>query len=145
MIFTPIGFHKDLITAQNFPEESSVISVLVSKLCCPICWELLSILRPNDAFHVRDHHSTVYPVELLSWLPDDTVQEMLDRFTNFLSSEITTMIAEDRIAPKQGHLGTTSLESNSGLSVASDDSDQFDLAKGIWPNVIPFCSSRLTY
>ena len=125
-----MGSHKDLITvAQNFAEDPSVIAA--SKLCCPICWELLSILRPDDAFHVRGHHSTVYPVELPSWLPDDTVQEMLDRFTNFLSREITTMIAEDRIAQKQGHLRTTSLESNSGLSVASDDSDQFDLAKGI--------------
>jgi hypothetical protein len=46
----------------------------VSKLCCPVCWELLKILRNNDStdLYVDGHHATLFQVELPEWLPLDS-------------------------------------------------------------------------
>ncbi|KIM81780.1 hypothetical protein PILCRDRAFT_489866 [Piloderma croceum F 1598] len=46
--------------------------IAVSKRCCPVCWELLDILRDKcKQFHVCGRHSTLFPVELPSWLSED--------------------------------------------------------------------------
>ena len=45
--------------------------ISVSKLCCPVCWELLVLLGSeiplSESF--RGSHSTIHPVELPEWLP----------------------------------------------------------------------------
>jgi hypothetical protein len=75
----------------------------VSKLCCPVCWEFLKVLRkkfrPSDAsgtdpeiFCVRDHHDTFYLVGLPDWLPQDIVQEMVHRFKDILWRELLEVV-----------------------------------------------------
>jgi hypothetical protein len=85
-------------------------SIGISKLYCPACSHLLSILRGNsDIFAVRGQHSTVYQVELPPWLPIEVVKEMVSRFEGILKEEIRAMMNWGR---KVGHGGTDFQDSN---------------------------------
>jgi hypothetical protein len=90
----------------------------------------MDVLRgeKKDQFMVRSRHSTVYPLELPGWLPLDACQEMVNRFQKHLSLQLQTMALGHRNAStivgfKSMHRRTTSTESDSGLSVATDASD----------------------
>ena len=66
---------------------------MVSKRCCPICWELLDILRgETNPFRVRGRHATLFPVELPEWLSPQVVDEMITRFQEILYDEILRML-----------------------------------------------------
>jgi hypothetical protein len=66
--------------------------VSVSELCCPVCWELLTILTEETPLALRGCHSMIYPVELPKWLPSEVVDEMNERFQNHLRQEIEIML-----------------------------------------------------
>src|ERR1700733_7248554 len=69
-------------------------TVAVSKRCCPVCWELLDILRNKcKRFHVRGRHSTLLPVELPSWLSEECMDEMISRFKQIVRDELIDMMA----------------------------------------------------
>jgi hypothetical protein len=104
----------------------------VSKLCCPVCWELLGILNNlEDASRPLSFpgcHPVVYPVELPAWLPPNIVDDMTGRFLGHLRRELNIMVQgveqKDRNNQKKHH---ASHESESNISVASttrDDSDE---------------------
>jgi hypothetical protein len=93
--------------------------VAVSKPCCPVCWELLGILRgATDNFHVLGRHPIVFPVQLPSLLPRDIMEQMVARFKGFLHQEIIAMPPTFT----EGHSRKHSGQSISGLSIASDNS-----------------------
>jgi hypothetical protein len=110
-------YHKKLL-------HSDVISV--SKLCCPVCWELFKLLGLEESLSLRGSHSTIYPVELPSWLPSEIVEEMYKLFLNHLRQEIEIMLEGDSADPdseqpvqvtqRKGH---ASHESESNISIAS--------------------------
>lgn len=90
----------------------------------------MDVLRgeKKDQFMVRSRHSTVYPLELPGWLPLDACQEMVNRFQKHLSLQLQTMVLGQRnasniVSVKSMHRRTTSTESDSGLSAATDASD----------------------
>lgn len=102
----------------------------MSKLCCPVCWDLLSLLNDNGpplSSFPRCHH-IVYPVELPGWLPISIVEEMIRLYDAHLRRELIIMVedAEDRdsrrdvVIQKKGHV---SHESESNISVASTTRD----------------------
>jgi len=60
------------------------------------------------------------PVQLPLGLPLEMLQEMVTRFQKFLLTEIHTMMEKHQQHPKWKHTPHRSIESNSGLSIASD-------------------------
>lgn len=67
-------------------------SLAVSKLCCPVCWELLQVLRAEPfEFKARGYHTSLYPVDLPSWLPESDIREMNNRFWKHLRREFDTL------------------------------------------------------
>jgi hypothetical protein len=103
-------YHKKLL-------QSDMISV--SKLCCPVCWELLNLLGGDNRLSLRGHHLTVYPVELPEWLPHDIVTQMMGQFQKYLRDEVTTMLMKDeqKAANRRSH--HASHKSESAVSVVS--------------------------
>jgi hypothetical protein len=67
--------------AQNFDDSM----IAVSKLCCPVCWELLNILRNDGNFHVDGYHRILTQVELPEWLPLEIVMKLMARFKEILA------------------------------------------------------------
>ena len=69
--------------------SADVPELVVSKLCCPICWEFLQVLRGDSRdFNVRGYHTSFYPVELPSWLPEHVLTDMVKRFELHLRREL---------------------------------------------------------
>lgn len=66
--------------------------ISVSKLCCPVCWELLVLLGSEIPLSFRGSHSTIHPVELPEWLPYEIVEEMKKQFQKHLRKEIEIML-----------------------------------------------------
>jgi len=90
----------------------------VSKLCCPVCWELLKILRTDDStdFHVDGHHATLFQVELPVWLPLEIVVKLTAQFKKILLMQINTLHKQHPVHPS----------GQSGDSLSSDSSDGED-------------------
>jgi hypothetical protein len=92
--------------------------IAVSKLCCPVCWELLQILRgATEDFSVRGHHATMYPVELPPWIPDYIVFQMLARFQQYLIGELlklTVPATRHKLSPSLESINTDSSGSTDG-------------------------------
>jgi hypothetical protein len=98
----------------------------VSKRCCPVCSELLNILRDTKhPFRVRGRHPTVFPVDLPPWLPRDVLLQMIARFRCFLLDEIKTMMS-----PKLQHKRTSSEQSLSAMSNGSHMEDYVPVPDG---------------
>lgn len=74
---------------QNF--DNSIITV--SKPCCPVCWELIKILRNKKStnFYLDGHHKTLAQVELPAWLPLQIVEKLTTRFEEILLTQIETL------------------------------------------------------
>ena len=74
--------------------------IAVSKLCCPVCCELLEVLRTNDPsdtslqFAVRGFHFHVYTVVLPPWIRPQQKQQMVSKFQRYLGSELVAMVSE---------------------------------------------------
>lgn len=136
-IFFPGGMHCETVLAtlgKHFElslkgdDDANLIStsqkllrsgmISVSKLCCPVCWELLSMLNEENPLKLRGHHSTIYPVELPQWLPSQIVDKMNALFQNHLRQEIEIMLqgAEEGATKRNRHV---THESESNISVAS--------------------------
>lgn len=104
--------------------EHNVIGV--SKLCCPACWELLRILKDNydKQFTVRGFHTTVYPVQLPSWLPEGIVDEMVVRFKFHLRIALSLLAESKSMEAVRRNPGHRTRESQSNISVASTTMDE---------------------
>jgi hypothetical protein len=76
-------------------QESDRTAISVSKLCCPVCWELLAILRgDSQEFAVRGHHHTFYETDLHVSLPDNIIRRMVQRFELYLRRELESIMAK---------------------------------------------------
>jgi hypothetical protein len=82
--------------------------IAVSKRCCPVCWELLDILRGHSKrFHVRGCHITLFPVELPSWFSEDHVDEMISRFKQIVQDELVDMMVYVRTPSRPSDVDST--------------------------------------
>lgn len=72
--------------------------VSVSKLCCPVCWELITLLRvagPTESqkFDIRGCHPHIYPLVLPPWISDEIRNTMDARFLHYLGIELRQLMA----------------------------------------------------
>lgn len=112
-----------LTHAQNFGNST----IAVSNLCCPVCWELLKILRNDDSsdLYVEDHHQTLFRVELPDWLPPGIVVKLTARFKKILWSQIKTLIRRDN-----SHLLNNQSSRRRYLCISSDSEEgKLDVVK----------------
>jgi hypothetical protein len=72
-------------------------TIVVSKSCCPVCWELISIFNrraqdpKNDkvvSFTARGRHANLYPVDLPDVLDDDIKDELVTSFSIILLNDL---------------------------------------------------------
>jgi hypothetical protein len=90
----------------------------VSKPCCPVCWEVLKILRgESQELQVDAFHQTLTQVELPDGLPLDVVEGVTTRFEIILRDQITTMMSQK----KKQHIHHPSDQSGGGFSSDEDD------------------------
>jgi len=75
---------------QNFDNST----IAVAKPWCPVCWELLKILRNDTStnFHVNGYHKTLFQVELPEWLPLEIVVKLTVQFKKILLGQIKRMV-----------------------------------------------------
>jgi hypothetical protein len=103
-------------------------TLAVSKACCPVCWELLKILRnaASTNFHVDGYHKTLCQVELPEWLPLDVVVELTARFEKILLGQIQRMVkrhTSHQIHPSDQSTDCLSSHSEDGEYDADDTLD----------------------
>ena len=92
--------------------------IAVSKLCCPVCWDLLALLKINGEHPVvRGRHASLSPVDLPPWLPTGTVTAMVALYRNRLLKELVAMVSSKH---KRTYSDTPSLQSDGGFSLASN-------------------------
>jgi hypothetical protein len=100
----------------------------VSKLCCPVCWALLTLLGDEKPLSLRGSHSSVYPIELPDWLPHEIVDKMHKLFQNHLREEIIIMMNGPELEqPATRRNRHASHESESNFSVASSTNSAHNL------------------
>ena len=66
----------------------------MSKLCCPVCWELIHLLQERSGtqdYNVYGCHSTVYPLQLPPGLPIDVLVKMTEKFEGHLGCELSLL------------------------------------------------------
>jgi hypothetical protein len=101
--------------------------IVASKRCCPICWELLDILRgKTKRFRVRGRHATLYPVELPEWLSPQVLGEMITRFQEIIYDEILRMLkfeSLDNCPPSRQSISDLSTGSHTDEAPLQTDED----------------------
>jgi hypothetical protein len=66
---------------------------MVSKKCCPVCWELLEEMRGAESnLRVQGFHPILYAVELPGWLPTNIVENMVKRFEEHLRQALALTV-----------------------------------------------------
>lgn len=121
---------------QNLIQDSPPKTIAVSKLCCLVCWLLMIILRgDSENYKVRGYHTTVYPVELPNWLPEDILEKIVVEIEILLCNEITLMMREEAMIAQnskasvepssRSHGRNPSIESTSLMSTHSAESGVF--------------------
>jgi hypothetical protein len=101
--------------------------VSVTRLCCPACWKLLTILCEDEPpLSLRGCHTQVFALELPGWIPAGIVEKMNAHFQNSLRQELETMMSNEAEHEAQAETeakirqkGHFSHLSESNISVAS--------------------------
>ncbi len=77
--------------------------ISVSKLCCPVCWELLKLLGKEEelnaggghpVFSVRGCHSHIYPVVLPASISPKVRKDMVSKFLSYLGEELMGLVSK---------------------------------------------------
>jgi len=67
-------------------------SISVSRLCCPVCWELMRVLRKDsDNFQVCGHHNRLMLLDLPHYLPAEAVSAMVVKFRSYLANALKVL------------------------------------------------------
>lgn len=96
-------------------------TIAISKLCCPVCAELLKVLRGEDYVGTRGCHPNISAADLPAWLPLEVVKEMVARFQNHLCGALAHMLTHIHEPPARG----PSLDSTSAYSTTTDESADY--------------------
>jgi hypothetical protein len=83
-------------------QEANSDLIAVSKLCCPVYWDLMEVLRGDEAnkFRVQGRHSTMGPVALPPWLPLADSNAMVQRYRTYLREQISLLLRHDAEADR---------------------------------------------
>ena len=117
--------------------------VLVSKLCCPVCWELFQVLRREDT--VCGCHPIVTPIALPQTFPKHVSKVLVTHFRAHLSSQLHHLSSSGfsvselknghhRITSESGYSATSS---NEGATKISNASEQWLMVHAPGSKVVP--------
>lgn len=101
-----------LIFFQNLQEDM----ISVSKLCCPVCWELFEALNLDTK--IRGCHPTVTPVALPETLSLEISEKMVTRLRTLLDAQVNFFFLEGNDARRTQHSRN---ESETGHSTTSSN------------------------
>lgn len=124
-------------------------TIAVSKSCCPVCWEIITIFnRQNQeqgssvCFQARGRHPNLYPVDLPDILDEGIKDELLTKFSITLLKDLISLFEQDARAANAKRMRSESNVSQPesvtfGLFSSMDDStdmgssqtNQADVAK----------------
>ncbi len=77
----------------NIVQISDTNGFSVSELCCPVCWELIQVLKEEGLpFEVRRHHHTISPIDLPHGLSTHVLQKMVARFRRHLYQQLIYLL-----------------------------------------------------
>jgi hypothetical protein len=100
--------------------------ISVSKLCCPVCWELFDVLNKRDSekfrAKVRGCHPTVTGVALPETFPSDVSEVMVTRFRDILSGQLVDLLKDS--APRNPQHFRSESESNYSATSSHDGASQ---------------------
>jgi hypothetical protein len=85
-----------------------VFTIAVSKSCCPVCWEIVTIFKRRYQttqeqgsestpvyFNTRERHPNLYPVDLPDVLDESIKDELLTKFSITLLKDLVSLFDED--------------------------------------------------
>lgn len=139
----PIYFPSSLLNWLDLTQSLCSDRIGASKLCCPVCWDLLSLLKAkyfgNDkedeqGLIVCGCHPMLYEVELPRGLPLDILQDMVTRYEQKLYDQLFSLASKLRHEKMHNH--THSMQSDRSVnSTVSGSLDghvfKDDIAEGI--------------
>jgi hypothetical protein len=107
--------------------------ISVSKLCCPVCWELFKVL--DLVTEIRGFHPTVTPLALPDTFPPEIYEKMTARFRDVISFLLKSLLLDpdlDIITVKS--IGNRRNESETGHSAASsnESAPKYDSCNKFW-------------
>lgn len=78
--------------------------------------------EPEEIYSTRGRHSSLYPVELPSWLPSGVMNKLLQRFRTIAKEEVGKLILKHFSGSSiDTHRRTSSAQSDSAVSVDGED------------------------
>lgn len=126
--------------------------VAVSKQCCPVCWDLITLLRnsrgSSPRLAIRGYHPHIYPLVLPPCISDEIRAEMDSKFLGYLGSELVQLMTDIMAVPSSGatdvsksthrrqasNCSTFSQESSTTLcSVSSNSEGEFEDGEDYYP------------
>jgi len=94
-------------------QDSRVFTIAVSKSCCPVCWDIVTIFNEQTQeqgsdsepvrFNTRGRHCTLYPVDLPDFLDEGVKDELVRKFSIDLLKDLFSLLDEDAKATKPKH------------------------------------------
>ena len=105
-----------------------IILIVVSKLCCAVCWEFMDVMRGrHNIFCVRGRHPSLFPLELPVYTSPQVLREMITRFEEILHREIVTMMTstESDRAPSRQNISNSSTGSQRDDNPDPDEGRDF--------------------
>ncbi|KAF8330281.1 hypothetical protein F5887DRAFT_986545 [Amanita rubescens] len=132
MFYAAAKLVDDNAELLNITKKLNNVRIGVSKLCCPVCWDLLSILQnqrskkglPKNLF-VHGRHPTLHEVDLPDWLPSDVLTAMVNWYESKLYEGLCNLekMVESQ-TERRSHRRNPSGQSE--RSVKSDTSDNLE-------------------
>jgi uncharacterized protein YktA (UPF0223 family) len=122
---------------------------MVSKLCCPACWQLLQILgksdRPSTLFTVCGYYSVLYPIEMPVWLPEEVISKLIKFFQPMLVNLLKSMDIGHFHAYEKFKKVHRSQESESNISeMSAASSNILDGNKGLGSALDEFVHNQIS-
>ena len=82
---------------------SEKFAIAVSKLCCPVCWDIINIFNRQNKeqgssvrFQAHGRHPNLYPVDLPDILDEGIKDELLTKFSITLLKDLVSLFEADR-------------------------------------------------
>ena len=104
--------------------------ISVSKLCCPVCWELFKVLDLD--IKIRGCHPNVTPLALPETFSSDILNKLTESLRTQLAAQLRQMMDDKppRITPSQHRRN----ESETGYSATSSNegASKFGVAFEFW-------------
>ena len=93
--------------------------ISVSKLCCPVCWELFKALKLGTGIH--GCHPTITPLALPETLSPKIIGDMVEHFQAVLTSQLkplldVTLTRTIQHSCNESEMGYSAASSNKGAS-----------------------------